>query len=56
MHPSMALLPTAEDAATAFAEVFFAIELIHREGGGRALARLLELMGRGLSDKPRSKP
>lgn len=51
MHPSMALLPTAEDAATAFAEVFFAIELVHREGGARALARLLELMGRGLSDQ-----
>ena len=51
MHPSMALLPTAEDAATAFAEVFFAIELVHREGGARGLARLLELMGQGLSDQ-----
>jgi tetratricopeptide (TPR) repeat protein len=51
MHPSMALLPTAEDAATAFAEVFFAIELIHREAGPDSLARLLTAMGRGVGDK-----
>lgn len=51
MHPSMALLPTAEDAATAFAEVFFAIQLIDQQGGARALARLLELMGDGKSDQ-----
>lgn len=51
MHPSMALLPTAEDASTAFAEVFFAIDLIHREGGPKALARLLELMAQGQSDQ-----
>lgn len=51
MHPSMALLPTAEDAATAFAEVFFAIELVHREGGPRALEALLDAMARGGSDK-----
>lgn len=51
MHPSMALLPTAEDAATAFAEVFFAVELIHREGGPQALERLLTAMAGGVSDK-----
>lgn len=51
MHPSMALLPTAEDAATAFAEVFFAIEMIHRENGPDALARLLDAMGKGASDR-----
>jgi tetratricopeptide (TPR) repeat protein len=51
MHPSMALLPTAEDAATAFAEVFFAIELIHREHGADSLARLLETMAKGGSDR-----
>lgn len=51
MHPSMALLPTAEDAATAFAEVFFAIKLVDQEGGPQALARLLEAMGKGVSDR-----
>ena len=51
MHPSMALLPTAEDAATAFAEVFFAIKLVDQEGGPGALERLLESMGKGVSDR-----
>jgi tetratricopeptide (TPR) repeat protein len=51
MHPSMALLPTAEDAATAFSEVFFAIQLIHKENGPDSLARLLEQMSRGVSDR-----
>jgi tetratricopeptide (TPR) repeat protein len=51
MHPSMALLPTAEDAATAFAEVFFAMHLVDTESGPGALARLLAEMGKGASDK-----
>ncbi|MBL9039518.1 MAG: tetratricopeptide repeat protein [Archangium sp.] len=51
MHPSMALLPTAEDAATAFAEVFFAIQLIRSEHGDDALERLLTAMSQGLSDR-----
>ena len=51
MHPSMALLPTAEDAATAFAEVFFAIKLVEQEGGQQPLERLLEAMAKGVSDK-----
>jgi tetratricopeptide (TPR) repeat protein len=51
MHPSMALLPTAEDAATAFAEVFFALKLIDVEGGPQALERLLDAMSKGVSDK-----
>lgn len=51
MHPSMALLPTAEDAATAFAEVFFAIKLVDQEGGPRPLARLLDAMSKGVSDR-----
>lgn len=51
MHPSMALLPTAEDAATAFAEVFFAIHLIDTEAGPNALERLLAEMAKGTSDK-----
>jgi tetratricopeptide (TPR) repeat protein len=51
MHPSMALLPTAEDAATAFAEVFFAIKLIDTEGGSQPLERMLDVMSKGTSDK-----
>ncbi len=51
MHPSMALLPTAEDAATAFAEVFFAVDLINRQGGAASLKTLLHKMAAGLSDK-----
>ncbi|MDP2274139.1 MAG: tetratricopeptide repeat protein [Archangium sp.] len=51
MHPSMALLPTAEDAATAFAEVFFAIKLIDQEGGPQALERMLDAMSKGVSDR-----
>lgn len=51
MHPSMALLPTAEDAATAFAEVFFAIKLVDAEGGPKALERMLAAMAKGQGDK-----
>jgi tetratricopeptide (TPR) repeat protein len=51
MHPSMALLPTAEDAATAFAEVFFAVDLIKKEGGDRAFDTMLTAMAKGTSDK-----
>lgn len=51
MHPSMALLPTAEDAATAFAEVFFAIKLVDQEGGPQPLERLLDAMSKGVSDR-----
>jgi tetratricopeptide (TPR) repeat protein len=51
MHPSMALLPTAEDAATAFAEVFFAVKLIHEFGGPDSLGRLLKAMAHGGDDK-----
>ncbi|MFO0594904.1 MAG: tetratricopeptide repeat protein [Myxococcaceae bacterium] len=51
MHPSMALLPTAEDAATAFAEVYFALKLVDQEGGPQALERLLDAMAKGVSDK-----
>lgn len=51
MHPSMALLPTAEDAAVAFSEVFFAVQLIHREGGPNALEQLLRAMAVLRNDK-----
>lgn len=51
MHPSMALLPTAEDAATAFAEVYFAIQLIDKDGGAQSLERMLTAMSTGVSDR-----
>lgn len=51
MHPSMALLPNAEDAATAFAEVFFAVRLVSERGGPQALRRLLEALRDGSDDR-----
>lgn len=51
MHPSIALLPTAEDAATAFAEVFFAIDLLYRERGTEGLRLLLSELKSGKEDK-----
>jgi tetratricopeptide (TPR) repeat protein len=51
MHPSMALLPTAEDAATAFAEVFFAMDYLYRELGPGAFKGLLNKMAAGVNDK-----
>jgi tetratricopeptide (TPR) repeat protein len=42
MHPSMALLPSQEDAALAFAEVFTAIEYLHGKGGDDLIVRLIE--------------
>lgn len=51
MHPSMALLPTAEDAATAFAEVYFAADLLYKTNGSKALKTLLEAMAQGEDDK-----
>ncbi len=51
MHPSMAKLPTWEDAATAFAEVFFAAELLHKDYGMKGLRKVVEAMGRGASDQ-----
>ncbi len=51
MHPSMALLPTAEDAATAFAEVFFAVDLLFKENGTRGLRALIAALASGQDDK-----
>jgi len=51
MHPSMAKLPSWQDAATAFAEVFFAAEYLDREHGRKALRGLVEAMGTGASDQ-----
>lgn len=51
MHPSIALLPTAEDAATAFAEVFFAVDLIHKEHGTAGLQTIINELARGKTDR-----
>src|SRR5690606_27179952 len=50
MHPSIALLPTAEDAALAFAEVFTAVEFLYERDEG-SVARLLEELAAGRSDR-----
>jgi tetratricopeptide (TPR) repeat protein len=51
MHPSMALLPTQDDAALAFAEVFTAIEYLVKERGGLdALNKLLDRLKAGATD------
>ena len=51
MHPSMAKLPSWQDAATAFAEVFFAAEYLDHEHGRKALRTIVESMGGGSSDQ-----
>jgi len=51
MHPSMALLPTAEDAATAFAEVFFAIDYLYGKRGAPGVRDLVEQLEKGDDDK-----
>lgn len=51
MHPSIALLPSQEDAALAFAEVFTAIEYIDKKGGPGALRKLVESLRDGKDDK-----
>lgn len=51
MHPSIAMLPTAEDAATAFAEVFFAVDMIYREHGTEGLQTLIAKLASGQTDK-----
>lgn len=45
MHPSMAKLPSQEDAATAFAEVFTVMEYLREKTGASAFRDLLEVIG-----------
>jgi tetratricopeptide (TPR) repeat protein len=47
MHPSMAKLPSQEDAAMAFAEVYAAMELIHQRKGVEGLSSLVRRVGDG---------
>lgn len=49
MHPSMALLPSQEAAALAFAEVHSTIRFLHERGGYSKLRRLLANLASGLS-------
>ena len=50
MHPSIALLPTAEDAALAFAEVFTVMEYLHGRDQ-QNIAKVLEGLREGLTDR-----
>ncbi len=47
MHPSMAKLPSQEDAALAFAEVFTTIEYVVKQYGKTSIPKLLTVLGRG---------
>ena len=51
MHPSMAKLPSAEDASTAYAQVYTVMEYLHRERGEGAFATMLDKMTEGLDAK-----
>ncbi len=51
MHPSIAMLPTQEQAALAFAEVEAAIRLLYERGGQRALADLVSAMAAGTGEE-----
>ena len=51
MHPSIALLPTQEQAALAFAEVEAAMRLLYQRGGQPALTELVSAMAAGLTDE-----
>ena len=48
MHPSMAKLPSAEDASLAFAEVATAIGFLHAKSGLAALRGVLQAVERGV--------
>ncbi len=47
MHPSMAKLPSQDDAALAFAEVFSVIEFVVEQHGTGAVANILRWVGEG---------
>ena len=51
MHPSIAMLPTQEQAALAFAEVEAAIRLLYQRGGQSALTELVSAMASGMTDE-----
>ena len=47
MHPSMALLPSQQDAAVAFAQVYTTMEYLRRELGQGGFGRLLDTVDEG---------
>ena len=51
MHPSIAMLPTQEQAALAFAEVEAAMRLLYQRGGQQALTELVAAMASGMTDE-----
>lgn len=51
MSPSMAKLPSQEDTALAFAEVYTAIEYLHGKLGWPGLRRILRELSQGKSDE-----
>jgi tetratricopeptide (TPR) repeat protein len=51
MHPSIALLPSQEDAALAFAEVFTAIEYLVGRSDAQSLASLLDKLRDNVPDE-----
>ena len=51
MHPSIAMLPTQEQAALAFAEVEAAMRLLYQRGGQAALTELVAAMAAGMTDE-----
>ena len=51
MHPSIAMLPSQEAAALAFAEVEAAMRLLYQRGGQGALTELVAAMASGMTDE-----
>jgi tetratricopeptide (TPR) repeat protein len=51
MHPSIALLPSQEDAATAFAEVFTAVEFMDKRVGMAGVRAVVDNMKNGMEEE-----
>jgi tetratricopeptide (TPR) repeat protein len=51
MHPSIAMLPTAEDAALAFAEVFYVVDYVLATKGSAGLRTIIQELRNGNTDK-----
>lgn len=51
MHPSIAMLPNAEDASLAFAEVFYVVDYVLATKGTAGLRTIIQEMRSGSTDK-----
>jgi tetratricopeptide (TPR) repeat protein len=51
MSPSIAMLPNAEDAALAFAEVFYAIDYVHETKGTAGFRTIIQELRNGQTDR-----